>query len=738
VVESLKNAAPSPTLEAPLQGQRQQPQYQQQQMTQDQKQQVPAPTPGTKEETTPSGEKIQHRWYKEGDVLRYEVQVFDKGGARILHGYEKDREFVVVTNKPGSPGQTIARYDRVGQDGTWGEWKDGKWVAAEGQELRSRTTTFGDGRTVEGVLRQDGKWVETTTNSNEFQKRVEVFDKVDGKLLSRETTFRDRKVNGEQRADGKWVETTTDSTAFKNQIEVFDRLGGTRLSLDRLENDGVKVHGELRDGKWVETRTGQPASGPVRPNRDGTVTVITNDGEKYYRREGDGWKLFAYNHTLDRQDGFGPRWVEESWGENGTYTMNIWYKKEHGPVGSRDHEYQIVIKGDRATVTEYHMNGAWVYGSGGHLAESIDAERRWTYSLDANGNIKELLEYKCEDDIKVRGGWEYGAHWNKNAGWFEWQFNWWRGGPYTPPGPLTDYWTEGLNPHGETVAVPPGVTIEGESKGGKWVETIWNADRSQSITYVYNGQDKKELIAQTYGEQKGGKWVETTTNCKDFITRTQVFDRVGGNLISQTTVRKVDDMREPVTFQGQWKDGKWVETAAHYLGFKSVTVEYDQPNGQAIRRYGELENGRRGEDTFQDGKVQTRVVKYEEQGVQIEETYTHTQGGFQIERKFTYPTGSDAPRITRDVTKFKRVGANGYEFYDYECHYDKPVTYYDDKGTERKSYRYHWWMIEDKSGIHYRESYGGTPEESILREPRPDYGQDIHKIPNEDRSWDAI
>jgi hypothetical protein len=73
-------------------------------------------------------------------------------------------------------------YDNKGILVSKGIYRDGKLVSRY---------TFINGVKAQGVLRNDGKWEVTTTGTlavEGFTKRVEVFDKVDGKLLSRNTT----------------------------------------------------------------------------------------------------------------------------------------------------------------------------------------------------------------------------------------------------------------------------------------------------------------------------------------------------------------------------------------------------------------------------------------------------------------------------------------------------------------------------------------------------------------------
>jgi len=122
--------------------------------------------------------------------------------------------------------------------------------------LESSTTTYDDGRVGTGKRWVNGTWVETTTglrdggkwwNGNEVPARTEYFDARTGELLARDETTSDGvETHGEWedsggllRPDGRrWVETTTGSKDFQKKIETFNEPGGTLEMRETTDNDG--------------------------------------------------------------------------------------------------------------------------------------------------------------------------------------------------------------------------------------------------------------------------------------------------------------------------------------------------------------------------------------------------------------------------------------------------------------------------------------------------------------------
>jgi hypothetical protein len=738
----------------------------------------PAQTPGQsrewdqdgchfKESFRDNGDRAVERWYPgAGGRTFYELQVFKKGtNQRLVYGHEENDRYVLQTWNDRGQLQSTAVYDKAGvgqklksldktlDDGAklQGAWKDNKWVETTtgstkfqtqtevfdgpGDTLRSRDRIETNGTTkVHGERQRLGGWLETTTDSPDFKYRRDYYGQ-GGELGWRETRFADGTESGAAWQGNKWVETTSGSKTFQTRTEVYESPGGELLSRETTFANGVKVKGELKGGWWVETTTGardQTMTG-YRVNADGTVTVTTQgparaqmDGEKVYQRVGDGWKLIAFNHHSALEG-----WAEESWGADGTYTKNIWNAKQHGQVGAFDHISQTVIANGTMTVTRYHGKGV-TYWSGGFRSTSDDATEKWVYSVDADGKprLGDLLAY----EVVTSGG--SANHWKKGGGPEYWGNGWkeWVNGdpPRVPASLVTSH-----NIRGEIVAAPPGVSIQAQWRGGRWVETVWSKDRMQSVTFAYSGEERKNLIAQTYGRLNDkGQWVETTTHSNEFITRTETYDN--DKLISRDTTRKVRDGRT-VTFHGQWKDGKWVETANDYLGYRSVTVEHDRPDGRPVQRYGQLTDGRYATDTFDSsgGHVVKREI-FDKQGGKLLETWTVSGSELTISRD--NPTGA----IAHDVFHYrwvtdKTTGQSGYRLESYDATFKGPVKImFDNEKEPKDSTEYHWRTWTDRTGQeHYRESRQTRFEHNQETYFAPYPGEKVHCVPD-DPNWNKV
>jgi hypothetical protein len=674
-----------------------------------------------KETFNTAGDRVLERWYPgAGGRTSYELQVFKKDtGARLVYGREEGGKYVVETwndkglkqstavyDKAGEGQKLLSRTTRLADDGeVKGEWTRGKWVETTtgskafkrqteeydgpGGKLLSRDRLENDGKTrTHGERQLQGSWLDTTTGSAAFTERREL-SRPDGTLVWREIKFADGRDSFAEWERGKWVERTTGSKDFQARTETYDSPGGKLLARETTFANGVKVTGELKDGQWVERATGVPdqtVTGHIL-NPDGTVTVTTKDGAKVYKYVGNGWKLIAFNRQTQE------RWVEEAWGADGTYTKNVWFVKQHGQVGGSDHFIQIVIANGTMTLTRYHISSDYWWGGSRYTAN--DATLKWVYAVDANGTITSDLYGLHLLTFEVTTSDGYSNHWKKggvrpeyyNNGWKEWRND--------PPPIVQGTWIASLDVRGETVTVPGGLTIEAGAKGGKWVETIWNKEHTQSISFVYSGPDRKELLSQTYGRLNDkGQWVETTTGARDFITRTDTYDKLGGKLVARETTRKAADGRD-VTFHGQWKGDKWVETAANYLGFKSVTVEYDQLNGHAVKRYGELRDGRYAVDTFDaSGQQVVRRDIFDKQGGTLKETWTGNDSSLTITR---YNPTAD---IAQDELHYGMVGGN-FELDRYSARFNKPVRHWFVLPNGRESTQditeYHWSYHQDEN-----------------------------------------
>jgi hypothetical protein len=490
-------------------------------------------------------------------------------------------------------------------------------------------------------------------------------------------------------------------------------LAGPSPALDEAlwGGGGMGVRGDAHRATQFKEGVVQAASTGFMLNADGTVTVTTPDSYKVYQPAGAGWKVIASGRQM------GNEWVEETWGVNGTRTRNAWTTRQHGQVGSKDHLSQIVIANGKATVTAYHAKGVPYFWKMIGPYTSNDATVTWVYSVGTDGNPKygDLLEYHLmthdgyynnwlKEKVGIGGGDYY------KDGWDTWiEDSGWRG---VDVGTRVSWEVRSNWGPGETVDAPPNVPIQSQWKDGKWVETIWNKEHTQSITFVYSGQDKKELLAQTYGRLETGKWVETTTHSKDFITRTETYDKFGGTLLSRETTRTAADGRT-ATFHGSMQSGKWVETANDYLGYSSVTVEYDHPKGHPVKRYGQLTDGRYATDTF-DSSGQ-HVVKreiFDKPGGKLLETWTVSwrDSGPELTISRDNPTGT----IAHDVFTYRWVTnkdtkLSNYQLQSYDATFKEPMKIqFDKETTETDSTEYHWRTWTDDTGqTHYRESRQG-------------------------------
>jgi hypothetical protein len=268
--------------------------------------------------------------------------------------------------------------------------------------LVSRSTIFKDGRTVTGLLKNN-QWVETTTGSKEFQTRTEVYDKVGGKLLTRDTTYvgeHARTVHGEWKqvqGQRRWVETTTGSKEFQKRTEVYDAPDGKRLTSDTKNNDNSFTYGELKvDGRWVETT--YPGSGYQWVEVGGVqaVKILTSDGYQIVY----GGKVIACSRISDGQ------FIEESW-QGGIYSYRRWSMKDGKPDQVLA---EVTIANGKMTYKQFRVQGVeyWWHGK---KPTANSATLTWEYAVNADGTLGELSQYQINAD----GG--YIDTWTKGYGW---------------------------------------------------------------------------------------------------------------------------------------------------------------------------------------------------------------------------------------------------------------------------------------------------------------------------------
>jgi len=170
----------------------------------------------------------------------------------------------------------------------------------------------------------DGRWVETVTGSKEFQFRTNVYDRGDGKLLTRDTVLNDgSKIRGEWRM-GLWAETLIRPSDSRPRTNLYDQPGGCLVRRAR-EHKGhyvVETFGE----NGLLTRTF------YRSEEDYDVE---KPGNELWRqrlvvvREADGRETLLERCTV-QDDG---TYVEEKW-SNQPYPYK-WVWEKRGATGRK-------------------------------------------------------------------------------------------------------------------------------------------------------------------------------------------------------------------------------------------------------------------------------------------------------------------------------------------------------------------------------------------------------------------
>ena len=336
----------------------------------------------------------------------------------------------------------------------------------------------------------------------------------------------------------------------------------------------------------------------VSPNGDVIVSALDGSSVKTFQKVGNGWKLIAWNHW--EEIGVYPVWVEDNWAPNGTLVESGW---SGSAVGSTRY-YQLNV-GNDITLTQYGAAGYEIY-FGIQVARTTNAIATWTFARSKDGGVGTPLEYNI-----AQNGTSWAANWQNQtvypdrqyyaSGWLEWYPNHYSvlvPSPHLGYGPSPDGLAAYVNNVGveqqrgnALIAIPPDVTKQQGEVNGHPADTFWNSADTKSVTCVYEGQDKKNLIEQIYGSTVGGKWVTVTDHSKAFISQTATFDKRGGTIETSATTFKAAN-GYTVTLYGTWKSGTAVdnatgiETGTDYLGFSSVTVQYQ--NGKPVTRHGVL------------------------------------------------------------------------------------------------------------------------------------------------------
>ncbi len=148
---------------------------------------------------------------------------------------------------------------------------------------------------------------------------------------------------------------------------------------------------------------------------------------------------------------------------------------------------------------------------------------------------------------------------------------------------------------GQKLLESGGKAINAGWKDGRWVVTTGSGGTTQVSSYESFGRagEGAKVLERTtttatglkiHGTlQTNGTWSETTTGSSDFQTRTEVYDKADGDRQLQSRTTKYADR----TVSGVWQDfegtRRWVETTTGPTDFRSRTEVYDKPGGQKLR-----------------------------------------------------------------------------------------------------------------------------------------------------------
>ena len=449
--------------------------------------------------------------------------------------------------------------------------------AGEGRKLLARTTLDASGREIAGVAEKGG-WVETTKGAEGIRSRREVFDKEGaGRTLLERQTIRDTGVRVEGKSqptrvrDGgrwvekvMWVEQDSASSDYHSQVSVYDKADGKLRSRHTSYKDGTYgVIQQWGDRQDVTTFTGKvevQKNGDLKLQLASDIPGAPADGAyKIYRRVGDGWKLVSYKHQIPNptKGSSGPAWVEETWSEDGKrYVQDVWNVRDHEGLAEDDgaHLATTVVEGGKATTTFYHarqFTGRDIpYMWGNYEKGAHDARVTYEHAVGADGKLGEMLKFTLVPDGRDdwRNTWDKQKIGDSGRGWDTWSGGWlYDKGNLEPPVDMGVAYHNGyvlgyqvkLNPDGgaEVADVErlPFLDLKShQAKDGTFVETVYDRGHTQAVQLVYGGPDRKELLQRTVGHKENGAWVQATTRTKDLYA--QVVDRLrsGGNKVDAT------------------------------------------------------------------------------------------------------------------------------------------------------------------------------------------------------------
>jgi hypothetical protein len=443
----------------------------------------------------------------------------------------------------------------------------------------------------------------------------------------------------------------------------------------------------------------------VSPNGDVIVSALDGSSVETFQNVGNGWKLIAWNHW--QEIGMFEVWVKDNWAPNGTLVESGWAGS--GPGSTR--YFQLTVQKD-ITLILYGAAGYEIY-YGIQAANSTNAIATWTLARSKDGGVGIPLEY----DV-VQNGTSWAADWKNQtvypdpekyypSGWLEWYPNHYS---VLVPSPHLGYGAsplDGLATYinhvgveqqrgNALIAVPPDVTEQQGQENGHPADTFWNSANTTSITFVYEGQDKKNLIEQIYGSSVGGKWVTITDHSKAFISQTATYDKQGGTIeTSATTFEAANGYT--VTLYGTWTSGTAVdnatgiETGTDYLGFSSVTVQYQ--NGKPVTRYGVLGQylgGFYATDTFNSSG--TSIIERDlaaSKGDPIFQTWTEDNGNA-LRISWSNPDPSTSKEVVVYDLDVPHSHYTGYTMVNFSVALVKPIEFSFRNGENVKITTYAW------------------------------------------------
>jgi hypothetical protein len=463
----------------------------------------------------------------------------------------------------------------------------------------------------------------------------------------------------------------------------------------------------------------------VNPNGDVVISSLDGNSAQTFRYVGNGWKLIGSESYQEVGIGNLKFWVKDNWAPDGTLVEDAFDAKA---PGSQQFYHLTISSSDKTiTMTLYGYSGPLqIYDGLGEL-RMILGTVTWVYARTTDGGLGKLLQYHVNT---APSG--YGADWQDptmypndgyySSGWLEFLPNSQGaavptpliGDPRSPDGFLPYVSKLGAQQQrgNPVVAVPPDVTEQHGTVNGHPADTFWNSGNTKSVTFVYNGAQKKHLIAQIYGSTVGGKWVTVTDHSKAFMSQTATFAKFGGTLETSVTVLTAADTRT-ATLYGAWTSGTavynatGVETAINYLDFSSVTVQIK--NGKPVTRSGVLDpyiGANLGKlyatDTYNDAGtgIDQRVISQTKSGPTMQ---LWSSSGNSLQITWNNPDPSTSVEITGWQFDTPHVAPGGFTMNDFHVDLVKPIHFFFNHGEQLQMTQYTWWARWSAGMWNYRE-----------------------------------